>query len=336
MEQTEAAKQICLERDAYRCRHCGSADDLGVFKLIEREGRLSLQLSNLITLCKHCYKASCTNIQNYNKNRVGVLLCGGRGTRLFPITRTQNKHTLAIGRIPMVFYPLKTLRAFGVCKTLVVLDREGADSIIKMLGSGKEFGMDISYKVQEGAGGIAEALYLAKDFVRPQDEMVVILGDNVFDIDTLDTQVDFKYDNQYEEYKYKACVYLKQVSEPEAYGVAVLEDQDKRTKIVSRIVEKPKTFVSDLAVVGLYVYTHDVFRVIETIRPSARGELEISSVNDHYATHGGLLYKEVNGYWSDCGGSIQRYAETSVYGAKKAQVSLEEMQGFITNIFDEK
>jgi len=236
----------------------------------------------------------------------------------------------------MVFYPLKTLRAFGVCRTLVIVDREGSEGLIRMIGSGKEFGMDISYKVQEGAGGIAEALYLAKDFARRNDEIVVILGDNVFDIDTLDTNIDFKYDNQFEEYKFKSCVYLKKVNNPEDYGVAVLEDHDKKTKTVSRIIEKPKEFVSDLAVVGLYVYTNDVFHVIETIRPSDRGELEISSVNDHYASHGGLLYKEVSGYWSDCGGSIQRYAETSVYGAKKAKVSAEEMKGFITTIFDEK
>lgn len=334
-EQIENAKRLCMERDAYRCRHCGTGEKLEAYRLAAREGRLGWQLANLVTLCPECLKASKDSAKKHKRNRVGIMLCGGRGTRLYPLTKFQNKHTLPIGLVPMLFYPLKTLRAFGVSKVLIVIDREGADDIISMLGGGKEFGMDISYKVQEGAGGISEALYLAKDFAKPDDEIVVILGDNVFDIDDLDTDVDFKYDNEFEEHKFQACVYLKEVSNPEDYGVAVLDDVD-HPKTVTKIVEKPKEYVSDMAVVGLYVYTYDVFGVIESVKPSDRGELEISNVNDHYASRGTLLYKEVRGYWGDAGGSIQRYAECSMHGAKKANVSVEEIDEFRSIVFEDK
>lgn len=334
-EDVKRAKQICLERDASRCRHCGSADKVEVIQLHKRDGRLAWQLSNLITLCDKCSEAS-RAVKTPRRNRVGVVLCGGRGTRLYPLTKFQNKHTLPIGLTPMLFYPLKTLRSFGVHRALVVIDREGADEIIGMLGSGKEFGMDISYKVQEGAGGISEALYLAKDFTKPSDEIVVVLGDNIFDNSELDTDVNLQYDNEYEEYKFKACVYLKKVSNPEDYGVAIMEDYNKNTKIVTEIIEKPKEFVSDMAVVGLYVYTYDVFKIIESVEPSERGELEISSVNNCYAKKGQLLFKEVTGYWGDAGGSIQRYAECNMHGAKEANVSAEEIDSFRSVVFDDK
>jgi glucose-1-phosphate thymidylyltransferase len=231
----------------------------------------------------------------------------------------------------MIFYPLKTLRALGVHRVLVVMDRNGADDIVKMLGSGKEFGMDISYKIQEGAGGISEALYLAKDFAKPGDEIVCILGDNIFDNAELETDIDLQYDENGEP-KYKSCVFLKQVSDPEHYGVAVVEDDGS----VSKIVEKPKEFISNMAVVGLYVYTYDVFNIIESVEPSERGELEISSVNDHYASTGELDSRMVNGYWGDAGGSIQRYAECSMHGAKVANVSAEEIDNFRAIVFDDK
>jgi glucose-1-phosphate thymidylyltransferase len=224
----------------------------------------------------------------------------------------------------MLFYPLKTLRKFGVYHVLVVIDREGADEIIGMLGSGKEFGMDISYKVQEGAGGISEALYLAKSFVDPGDEIVCILGDNIFDNDSLDADFELQPDNL-------ACVFVKEVSNPQDYGVAVVEDGR-----VSRIIEKPKEFVSDLGVVGLYVYTDQVFEIIEKIKPSDRGELEISSVNDFYASSGVLQHQIVSGYWGDAGGSIQRYAECNMHGAKEANVSAEEIDSFRSIVFDDK
>lgn len=344
MSVIDSAKQLCLERDAGRCRHCGIDKSLEVRQLVAREGRLLWHLSNLITLCTDCASEADYVRTNSRPNRVGVVLCGGRGTRLYPLTMYQNKHTLPIGLVPMVFYPIKTLRKFGIQRVLVVTDREGVNETMKMLGSGKEFGMDFTYKIQEGAGGISEALFLAQDFAKPGDEIVVVLGDNIFDLDTLDTDVNLRYPQWEVErgladadgFRYKACVYLKRVSNPSAYGVAVLEQFDSTTKVVTKIVEKPKEFISDMAVVGLYMYTYDVFNIIRTVKPSDRGELEISSVNDYYASRGELLSKEVKGYWGDAGGSIQRYAECSMHGAKEANVSAQEIDTFKAIVFDDK
>jgi len=316
--------KLCLERDANRCRHCGMLEDLRVYQLVPREGLLAYHLSNLITLCSDCSMLTMNTRKFGKENRVGVVLCGGRGTRLYPLTMYQNKHTLPIGLVPMVFYPIKTLQKFKVKRVLIVTDREGANETMKMLGSGKEFGMDFTYKIQEGAGGISEALYLAKDFAKPDDEIVCILGDNIFDIDSLDTNVDLTNDA-------KACVWVKKVDNPQAYGVATIEGE----KVVE-IVEKPKEPISNLAVVGLYMYTTEVFDIIKSIEPSERGELEISSVNDFYAKIGELDYRMVNGYWADCGGSIQRYCEASLHGAKQAKVSEEEIKDFISAVFDDK
>lgn len=319
----ENAKRLCMERDANRCRHTGVTENLVVKQLVPREGPLGWHLSNLITLSQE-EAAEADYVRTHGKdNRVGVVLAGGKGTRLYPLTKFQNKHTLPIGLVPMLFYPIRTLRAFGCKRVLIVLDREGASSIIEMLGSGKEFGMDFSFKIQEGAGGISEALYLAKDFAKPGDEIVCVLGDNIFDIPAIDKDVNLNGD--------KACIFVKKVSNPSAYGVATIENGK-----VSKIVEKPKKFVSDLAVVGLYLYTYDVFNTIKNVKPSDRGELEISSVNDHYASLGKLQYKMVNGYWGDAGGSIQRYAECSMHGAKEAKVSAEEIDHFRALVFDDK
>lgn len=314
---------LCLERDAKRCRHCGVSENIDARQIVKKASAIGWHLSNLITLCESCHVAAETHRVKANDNRFGVLLCGGKGTRLYPLTKYQNKHTLPIGLIPMIFYPVKTLRAFGVKRTLIVVDREGANSTMEMLGSGKEFGMEFTYRVQEGAGGIADALNLAKEFARPTDEIVCILGDNIFDNEELDTTVSLNDAD--------ACVFVKKVSNPQDYGVAEIVDG----KVV-RIVEKPKTFISDMAVVGLYLFKYDVFSVSEVVKPSARGELEISSVNDYYAETGRLKFKTVNGYWGDAGGSIRRYAECNMHGTKKANVSAEEINSFRTIVFDEK
>lgn len=316
-------KKLCLERDYYRCRHCGSSENLHARQIVKKENDLGWHLSNLIALCETCNEDAEVSKSSSIKNRVGVLLCGGKGSRLSPLTKYQNKHTLPIGLIPMIMYPLKTLRKLKVSRVIVILDREGSNSIMEMLGSGREFGLEISYRVQEGSGGIADALYLVKDFIKPDDEIVCILGDNVFENNGVD--VDFNL------YNSKSCVYLKEVSNPQDYGVARL-DADK----IVEIIEKPKEFISNMAVLGLYVYTYDVFRVIETVKPSKRGELEISSVNDYYASANELQYKTITEYWADCGSSIQRYCEASLYGAKKAKVSLSEIDTFKSIVFDEK
>lgn len=321
----EDAKLLCLERDAHRCRHCGTNENCNVYQLNKRDGRLAWQLSNLISLCEDCKNAANENRKNIKSNKFGVILCGGRATRMYPITKFHNKHVLPIGIVPMIFYPLKTLRTLGVYRALVIVDRESASCTMQMLGSGKEFGMDLSFKIQEGAGGISEALYLAKDLAKPDDQIVCILGDNIFDNKAIDADIELND-------SLKALVYLKQVSNPESYGVAVLDENS----VVTKIVEKPKDYIGNMAVVGLYVYTYDVFRIIESIKPSERGELEISEVNDHYARLGQLGSKVVSGYWGDAGGSIQRYAECSMHGAKEAKVSAEEIDSFRSIVFDDK
>jgi len=329
---TDIGKKLCLERDAYRCRTCGSSESLKVCQLTERSGFLAWHVSNLITLCSDCAGKREYNIKN-NKDskKVGVILCGGKGTRLFPQTKFTNKHELPIGLIPMLFYPLKTLREFGVYRTVIVIDRENTNKIIEMVGSGKEFGMDVSYRVQDGSGGISEALYLAKDFVREDDQVVCILGDNIFDNGGLDTNVFLNTESNLS-YGPRACVYLKQVKQPEAYGIAILDENKKITKII----EKPKEFVGNMAVVGLYLYTSHVFRVIEGIEPSERGELEVSSLNDYYAVNNLLDYRTVNEYWGDAGGSINDYAKCSMHGAKEANVSSDDIEEFRSIVFDTK
>lgn len=324
LKQIEDAQRLCMERDAFRCNHCGAAENLAVKHLVnKKDSRLNWHLSNLVTLCEGCLEES--NFEG-KPERVGVVLAGGKGTRLRPITSYQNKHTLAVGIICMILYPIKTLRSLGIKRVLIVVDRENSGQILEILGSGKEFGMDFTYRIQEGSGGIADALYLAKDFVGSDDKLFCILGDNIFD--EIGPEYNLEINNDV-----KACVFTKEVTNPQDYGVALLDENDK----VATIVEKPKSFLSNLAVLGLYIYTADVFRVIEEeIKPSARGELEISSINDYYASQGELEYVKFNGYWADCGGSIKRYCEASLHGAKRANVSAEEIDEFKSVIFDEK
>lgn len=324
MGYIQEAKKLCIERDSNRCRHCGTNQNLFVKQLTKRKGPSAWHLSNLITVCGDCLDKS-QKILETNTNRVGVLLAGGKGKRMAPLTKFQNKHTLPIALTPMIMYPLKTLRTFGTKRVLIVLDRETAGQITNILGSGKEFGIDISYKIQEGSFGIGDALYLAKDFIKPGDEEIVtILGDNIFDNDTIDTTMALGNN--------KACIFTKKVPNPRDYGVAILNDGGK----VKEVIEKPTTNISDLAVLGLYIYKPDVFSVIEKISPSARNEIEISFVNDIYAKEGSLIHKEITGYWSDAGSSINSYCLASLYGAKQAKISAEEVDKFVSIIFDNK
>lgn len=316
-------KRLRFEMDAGRCRHCGSSEDLGVLQLVPRKGKLGWRLSNLITLCSECKLESEQTKLLPDTNRVGVVLCGGRGTRLAPLTLFTNKHVLPLGLIPTILYPIKTLRKFGIKRVLVVTDRSSTGEISSILGSGKEFGMSFSYKIQEGSGGISDALYLAKDFTKPGDEIVCILGDNIFD-GNLDTNVSLDGET-------KACVWLKEVDNPKDYGVAEV----KAGRVIN-IVEKPQNPKTNTAVLGLYMYDYDVFDVISNTTPSDRGELEISAVNDYYAKSGELTFKDHNNYWIDCGSSIQKYCEASLHGAKQAKVSKEEASDFISVVFDDK
>ena len=219
----------------------------------------------------------------------GVVLAGGTGSRLFPLTKVTNKHLLPVGREPMIFHPVRKLTEAGIDEILVVTGVEHMGDVVNLLGSGKDFGCRFTYKVQDEAGGIAQALGLAENFAG-RDLICVILGDNIFQ----DPIAPFM--RAFREQGRGARLLLKQVHDPQRYGVAEVEGSR-----VVRIVEKPKDTKSDLAVVGVYFYDPEVFAVIRTLTPSARGELEITDVNNHYLRAGALQCDRLQGWWTDAG-----------------------------------
>lgn len=231
----------------------------------------------------------------------GVILAGGTGSRLAPLTKVTNKHLLPIYDRPMVYYPLETFKKMGIESVLLVTGRGHEGHFLELLGSGSEFGMNISYEVQEEAGGIAQALNLAKSFVG-EDDFCVILGDNYFEDDLVDAANGFTGNEK------KAHIFLKEVDEPQHYGVPVFKNEE-----IIEIIEKPQNPPSNFAVTGCYIYTPDVFKVIENIKPSARGELEISDVNDHYVKAGEMSFSTLKKYWGDCGESIDGMMSVAQY-----------------------
>jgi glucose-1-phosphate thymidylyltransferase len=219
----------------------------------------------------------------------GVVLAGGKGTRLGELTRVTNKHLLPVGAMPMVYYPIKKLIGAGVRDILLVSGTEHMGDFVELLGSGRHLGCSLTYRVQDEAGGIAQALGLAEGFCgnRP---CVVLLGDNIFH-DPLGPKLAAA-----SEEPGSAWVALKNVPDPGRYGVAEFRD----LKLVG-IEEKPARPRSDYAVAGVYLYPPDVFDIIRTLRPSRRGELEITDVNRAYLQQGKLGYSFLNGYWTDAG-----------------------------------
>lgn len=216
----------------------------------------------------------------------GILLAGGKGTRLLPATKLFNKHMIPILNRPMIIYPIETLKSLGITEITIVTGGNHIGGIADFLEDGSDYGVSINYVVQKEAGGIAQALGLVEKFVG-DDHLAVILGDNIFDNDSL------KKAEQHTEGR--ARVYVKSVKDPERFGVLFSEDGKYR------IEEKPKNPTSTLAVTGLYIYPPDVFEVIKTLKPSARGELEISDVNNHYINKNSLEVSFVDGFWSDAG-----------------------------------
>jgi glucose-1-phosphate thymidylyltransferase len=222
-------------------------------------------------------------------NLKGIVLAGGTGSRLAPLTKVTNKHLLPVGRKPMIYYPIEKLISAGVKDILIVTGVEHMGDVVNLLGSGRDFGCRFTYKVQDEAGGIAEALGLAEDFSGGQ-RLVVILGDNVF-------QVDLKrYVDKFKAQKEGAMVLLKQAPDPQRFGVAEVSGER-----VIRIEEKPKEPKSDYAVTGIYFYDSSVFDIIKTLKPSGRGELEISDVNNAYIAKNQLAFDILDGWWSDAG-----------------------------------
>jgi len=219
----------------------------------------------------------------------GIILAGGTGSRLRPLTRVTNKHLLPMGRYPMIFYPIYRLKQAGIREILIVTGREHMGDVIELLGSGRDYSVEFTYKVQDEAGGIAEALGLARNFVG-NDRCVVILGDNIFEDDITLYIKDFELQSE------GAKILIKEVPDPERFGVPELKDG----KIIS-IEEKPKNPKSKYAVTGIYMYDSEVFEIIKTLKPSARGELEITDVNNTYLKNGLLTYDILKGWWTDAG-----------------------------------
>jgi glucose-1-phosphate thymidylyltransferase len=219
----------------------------------------------------------------------GIVLAGGTGSRLKPLTKVTNKHLLPIGKKPMIFYPIEKLTSIGITEILIVTGIEHMGDVVSLLGSGKEFGCNFTYKVQDEAGGIAQALGLAQDFVNKQ-QVVVLLGDNVFKDDLK------PYADEFIKQESGARLLLKEVDNPQRFGVAEIEDG----KIIS-IQEKPEKPKSNYIITGIYFYDAFVFEIIQNLIPSKRGELEITEVNQAYLKKSQLEYNILNGWWTDAG-----------------------------------
>jgi glucose-1-phosphate thymidylyltransferase len=227
----------------------------------------------------------------------GIILAGGLGKRLWPLTKITNKHLLPIWDKPMIYYPLTLLAEAGIKDILIVTGGNHAGEFLRLLGDGSAFGLThINYAYQEGEGGIAQALGLAKHFAEGH-RIVVVLGDNI-----LEKSIKPHVDNFRRQEK-GARVLLKKVSDPERFGVATLTG-----KKIETIEEKPLKPKSDLAVTGVYMYDEQVFEIIKTLKPSKRGELEITDVNNAYIRKDQLEFDELDGWWTDSGtfGSLLR------------------------------
>lgn len=216
----------------------------------------------------------------------GVILAGGTGSRLFPLTKVTNKHLLPVYDKPMIYYPLQTLLDAGITEIMIVSGRGHAGHFLELLGSGEEWDAQFTYQIQEKAGGIAQALGLAERWAKDEN-VAVILGDNIFQDKIRDDITEFQDG---------AKVFLKEVPDAHRFGVAELDGD----RIVS-IEEKPKRPKSNYAVTGLYLYDHQVFSIIKQLKPSERGELEITDVNNFYVKEGKMKFAILKGFWTDAG-----------------------------------
>ena len=242
----------------------------------------------------------------------GVILAGGLGTRLNPLTLTTNKHLLPIYNKPMIYYPIQTLVNAGIKEILLIVSGPHAGQFIRVLKNGEEFGIKhLEYSYQEKPnGGIADALSLAERFADGKP-ITVILGDNTTDADLSKTVSVFSGGS---------VIFLKKVADPKRFGVPKFDENDS-SKIVE-ILEKPKNPPSDFAVTGVYIYDSNVFDYIRQCRPSNRGELEITDANNFYINFGTMKWAELNGYWLDAG-TFDTLLKANIYWAKKSKASVE-------------
>jgi glucose-1-phosphate thymidylyltransferase len=224
----------------------------------------------------------------------GIILAGGLGTRLRPLTLVTNKHLLPVYDRPMIYYPIQTLLNAGIRDVLIVTGGEHAGDFLKLLKNGKHLGVKhLEYAYQEGEGGIADALKLAEEFA-DGEKICVVLGDNIIEGNIRRASGDFFTQAG------GAKLLLKEVPDPERFGVARFEGDAGRGRIVE-IIEKPKKAPSNFAVTGIYFYDSDVFSMCKGLKPSGRGELEITDVNNAYLARGDLTYEILDGWWTDAG-----------------------------------
>lgn len=220
----------------------------------------------------------------------GVVLAGGLGSRLFPLTKITNKHLLPVFDKPMIYYPIQALINAGINDIMIVTGGNYAGHFLQLLGNGKEFGLkQLNYAYQEGEGGIADALSIVEHFA-DDEPICVVLGDNIIENNIKQAKED------YEKQGTGAKILLKKVHDPQRFGVPELDGEK-----VLNIVEKPKNPKSDFAVIGIYFYDNSVFEVIKTLKPSERGELEITDVNNYYINKGEMTWNELDGWWTDAG-----------------------------------
>jgi glucose-1-phosphate thymidylyltransferase len=240
----------------------------------------------------------------------GIILAGGTGSRLFPLTKITNKHLLPIYDKPMIYYPIQTLVDAGIRDLLIVTGGRNSGDFLRLLANGKEFGLKhINYTYQEGEGGIAEALALAEHFA-DGEKICVILGDNIIEGSIADTVREFERQDK------GAKILLKEVHDAERFGVAEI----KGNKIVG-IEEKPSKPKSNLAVTGVYMYDETVFNKTKTLKPSARGELEITDVNNAYIKEGTMTFGYLDGWWTDAGTFDSLLRAANLVNATKQQQS---------------
>jgi glucose-1-phosphate thymidylyltransferase len=239
----------------------------------------------------------------FMESRKGVILAGGEGTRLRPLTLVTNKHLLPVFDMPMIMHPIEALKSMGIRDVCIVTGGDYIADFMRFLGSGSRLGITLTYKIQDGPKGIADALLQAEDFFS-KDKVVVILGDNIFE--EINVPKNALQDRN-------AYVFIKKMDDPERFGVAEL---DKNDNIVG-IEEKPKKPKSSFAVTGFYIYPNDVFDFIKTLSPSKRGELEITDVNNWYIRHGKLKAVKVKGFWSDAGTLSSLFRAATLRARKK-------------------
>ncbi|MBD3232649.1 MAG: NTP transferase domain-containing protein [candidate division Zixibacteria bacterium] len=242
----------------------------------------------------------------------GVILAGGLGTRLNPLTTITNKHLLPVYDKPMIYYPIQTLVNAGIEDIMIVCGGNNAGDFLRLLGNGSEFGLKhLNYTYQQGQGGIAEAVGLTRHFIG-EERVLIMLGDNIIEHNIRKQTKEFQSQDS------GAMILLKEVDNPREYGIAEL-DGDK----IVNIVEKPQNPKTNYAVIGIYMYDQKVFDIIKTLEPSGRGELEITDVNNAYIEMGEMKYAFLDGYWADAGESIDSLLETNnfvkKFGANKME-----------------